>query len=65
MAGPVLLKQSHDDAKTSVDSRLGYIEGEIKRVEALIMDLQDKFYQKRTEIVQTQVALQGAVGGGE
>jgi prefoldin beta subunit len=65
MVGPVLLKQEHEEAKVSVDSRLGYIEGEIRRVEGLIKDLQDNLERKRGDIVQLQVQLQGAGGGAD
>ena len=64
MVGPVLLKQTHEDAKLSVESRLGYIEGEIKRVEGLIDELQGKMEGKRREIVEAQVKVQQAEGGG-
>ncbi|KIW00858.1 uncharacterized protein PV09_07615 [Verruconis gallopava] len=59
LIGPVLLKQDQEEAKMSVESRLGYIQGEIKRVEGLIKDLQDGMEKKRGEIVSTQIALQG------
>jgi prefoldin beta subunit len=66
MVGPVLLKQSHEEAKLSVESRLGYIEGEIKRVEGLIEEVQGKMEEKRREIVEAQVKAQQAGGvGGE
>jgi prefoldin beta subunit len=62
MVGPVLLKQSHEDAKMSVESRLGYIQGEIKRVEGLIKELQDSMEKKREEIMRIQVEAGGAGG---
>jgi len=64
MVGPVLLKQSHEEAKMSVDARLSYIEGEIKRVESIIEGLQDTMDGKRNEIMGLQVKLQGAGAGG-
>lgn len=63
MVGPVLLKQSHEDAKMSVESRLGYIRGEVERVEKSIEGLQGKMEGKRQEIVSAQVKAGG--GGGE
>lgn len=63
MVGPVLLKQSHEDAKMSVESRLGYIEGEIKRVETNIETLQKGMEGKRQELVRKQMEVQGAGAG--
>jgi prefoldin beta subunit len=65
MVGPVLLKQSHEDAKMSVESRLGYIEGEIKRVEGNIKEVQEKMEGKRREIMEVQGRVGQAGGGGD
>ncbi|KAK6170488.1 hypothetical protein SNE40_018870 [Patella caerulea] len=42
MIGPVLVKQELDEAKQNVQKRIDYINGEIKRHESLIKDLEKK-----------------------
>ena len=61
----MLLKQSHEEAKMSVESRLGYIQGEIERVERTIGEVEGKMEGKRGEIVALQVKAGGAGAGGE
>jgi len=65
MVGPVLLKQTKENADLAVKGRLTYIEGEIKRVEAQINETQEKQERKRAEImgVQAQVQAQGQPAG--
>lgn len=54
LTGPVLLKQDTTEAKSTVDSRLEYIEKEIQRVEGKIKALQQQCEGKRTEIMRLQ-----------
>lgn len=50
LIGPVLLKQEKTEAVLAVKGRLEFIEGEIKRVEKLIQETQDKTDGKRMEV---------------
>ncbi|GAA6000263.1 tubulin-binding prefolding complex subunit YKE2 [Rhodotorula paludigena] len=52
--GPVLLKQDQDEARGNVDKRLEWIEGEIKRTEANLKDLETKLESKKMELVHLQ-----------
>jgi len=54
LVGPVLLKQEKTEAVLAVDGRLEFIENEIKRVERLIKEIQDKSDKLRIEIMQIQ-----------
>ncbi|KAK7064323.1 Prefoldin [Favolaschia claudopus] len=58
--GPVLVKQDQAEAKSNVETRLEYIKGEIKRVEAQLQDIQSKSENKKNELVEMQAALQQA-----
>ncbi|KAJ9647358.1 Prefoldin subunit 6 [Coniosporium apollinis] len=58
LVGPVLLKQEKSEAVMAVDSRLQYIEKEIKRVENQISDIQVKSENKKLEIFQLQTQMQ-------
>ncbi|KAJ7783661.1 prefoldin subunit 6 [Mycena maculata] len=58
--GPVLVKQDQAEAKSNVETRLEFIRGEIKRVEAQLQDIQSKSENKKNELVQIQTALQQA-----
>jgi len=42
MIGPVLVKQDLTEARSNVDKRLQYIEGEVKRNDMLLSDLKKK-----------------------
>ncbi|KAI4204304.1 MAG: hypothetical protein LQ350_001284 [Teloschistes chrysophthalmus] len=50
LIGPVLLKQEKAEAESAVEGRLGWIEGEIKRVSSQIEDLQSKSEKKKMEV---------------
>ncbi|KAK0113760.1 hypothetical protein ONS95_014010 [Cadophora gregata] len=54
MVGPVLLKQEKTEAVMAVNGRLEFIENEIKRVEKLISDVENKSDAVRTQIIQIQ-----------
>ncbi|KAJ3870245.1 prefoldin subunit 6 [Lentinula novae-zelandiae] len=56
--GPVLVKQDQADAKSTVDTRLDFIRGEIKRIETQLKDIEAKSEQKKSEIVEFQTAIQ-------
>ncbi|OBZ74720.1 Prefoldin subunit 6 [Grifola frondosa] len=58
LIGPVLVRQDQAEAKSNVDKRLDFIRGDIKRVEALLKDIDEKSEKKKTEIVEIQAALQ-------
>jgi prefoldin beta subunit len=50
LIGPMLLKQERREAILAVDSRLEFIEKEIKRIESQITDIQSKSEKKRAEL---------------
>eukprot|EP00029_Vermamoeba_vermiformis_P006018 TRINITY_DN2249_c0_g1_i1.p1 TRINITY_DN2249_c0_g1~~TRINITY_DN2249_c0_g1_i1.p1 ORF type:complete len:125 (-),score=28.39 TRINITY_DN2249_c0_g1_i1:57-431(-) len=58
MIGPVLVKQSRDEAKSHVQKRIDYIDSEIKRHENLTKDLEKKHSEKRQKVMELQMALQ-------
>ncbi|KAJ6519704.1 Prefoldin [Mycena sanguinolenta] len=47
--GPVLVKQDQAEAKSNVETRLEFIKGEIKRVEAQLQDFESKSDNKKNE----------------
>ncbi|KAJ5723161.1 prefoldin subunit 6 [Penicillium malachiteum] len=57
MVGPVLLKQEKTEAVMAVNSRLEFIEKEIKRIETEIEEKQDKSDEKRGEVGSTPYSL--------
>ncbi|KAM0715889.1 hypothetical protein Q7P37_008403 [Cladosporium fusiforme] len=65
LVGPVLLKQDSTEAKSTVDGRLEYIGGEIKRIEDSIKEITEKSETKKMQIMQIQGAMQqqGAAQG--
>jgi prefoldin beta subunit len=58
MIGPVLVKQSRDEAKAHVQKRVDYIDSEIKRHENLTKDLEKKHNEKRQKVMELQMAIQ-------
>ncbi|KAF9270127.1 prefoldin subunit 6 [Marasmius fiardii PR-910] len=56
--GPVLVKQDQAEAKSNVDTRLEFIRGEIKRIEAQIKDVEAKTEKKKLELVEIQTSIQ-------
>ncbi|KAF7718650.1 Prefoldin subunit 6 [Penicillium ucsense] len=58
LVGPVLLKQEKTEAVMAVNSRLEFIEKEIKRIEKEIEEKQDTADKKRAEIMQVQSQVQ-------
>jgi len=57
MVGPVLMSQPVDDAKSTVDKRLEFIGGELKKVEAKI----EKAEKSSQEIAEKIQKMQGAM----
>merc|ERR1711915_417957 len=57
MIGPVLVKQDLTEARSNVDKRLQYIEGEIKRNDKLLSDLKKKQVDQKDVIDATQKEL--------
>lgn len=60
LIGPVLVKQDLEEAKATVSKRLEYINGEIKRYEAQIKDLEKKSEQHRDTLTKLQQEFQKA-----
>ena len=54
LTGPVLIKQDLSEAKLNVGKRLDYIQGELKRHEKSIKDLQSKQEQKKELLTKLQ-----------
>merc|ERR1719369_2437593 len=46
LIGPALIRQETGEAKTSVNKRIGYISGEIKRVDGVVDKLKTDVRQK-------------------
>ncbi|KAM4020187.1 prefoldin subunit 6 [Anomaloglossus baeobatrachus] len=64
LIGPVLVKQDLEEAKSTVDKRLQYINGEIKRYETLLKELEQRSEQQRTSLTKLQQEYQRAQGKG-
>ncbi|KAM9325506.1 prefoldin subunit 6 [Gastrophryne carolinensis] len=64
LIGPVLVKQDLEEAKSTVDKRLQYINGEIKRYETMLKDMEQKSEQQRSALTKLQQEYQRAQGKG-
>ncbi|XP_056396388.1 prefoldin subunit 6 [Hyla sarda] len=64
LMGPVLVKQDLEEAKSTVEKRLQYINGEIKRYETLLKDLEQRSDQQRASLAKLQQEYQRAQGKG-
>ncbi|KAL5012635.1 hypothetical protein ScPMuIL_011186 [Solemya velum] len=62
MIGPVLVKQELEEAKITVQKRVDYITGEIKRHETTIKDLEKKQESHREDLAKLQQQFQQAKG---
>ncbi|GAA6096507.1 prefoldin subunit 6 [Tachysurus ichikawai] len=62
LIGPVLVKQDLDEAKATVGKRLEYINGEIKRYETLMKEMERKTEQHREVLASLQQEYQRAQG---
>lgn len=57
LTGPVLLSQDLDEAKSTVEKRLQYINDEMKRKQNHLNDLENRCEEKKTKIMQLQAQL--------
>ncbi|OCT66163.1 hypothetical protein XELAEV_18042420mg [Xenopus laevis] len=64
LIGPVLVKQDLEEAKSTVDKRLQYINGEIKRYETTLKDMEQRSEQHRVSLTKLQQDYQRAQGKG-
>uniref|UniRef100_UPI00398E5EC0 prefoldin subunit 6 n=1 Tax=Pristiophorus japonicus TaxID=55135 RepID=UPI00398E5EC0 len=62
LIGPVLVKQDLEEAKSTVAKRLEYINGEIKRYEGQMKELEKKSEQHRETLGKLQQDFQKAQG---
>ncbi|GAA6059467.1 hypothetical protein JCM10212_005406 [Sporobolomyces blumeae] len=60
LVGPILMKQEQVEAKSNVDKRLEWIDGEIKRTETNLKSLETKMEAKKLELVHLQTQIQQA-----
>ncbi|KAL4070841.1 prefoldin subunit 6 [Scleroderma citrinum] len=60
LVGPVLVPQDQNEAKSNVETRLGFIQGEIKRVDSQIQDMEEKSEKKKIELAEIQSKIQQA-----
>ncbi|KAF8846267.1 Prefoldin [Paxillus ammoniavirescens] len=60
LVGPVLVPQDQGDAKNNVETRLGFIRGEMKRVDGQIKETEENSEKKKLELVEIQTELQQA-----
>ncbi|TFK48098.1 Prefoldin beta-like protein [Heliocybe sulcata] len=58
LVGPVLVQQDQAEAKSNVKTRLDFIRSEIKRVEGQLKDINSRAEKKKTELLETQGAIQ-------
>ena len=61
LTGPVLVKQDLSEAKLNVGKRLDYIQGELKRHESSINEMQTKQEQKKESLGKLQQQYQQAL----
>lgn len=61
LTGPVLIKQDLSEARMNVQKRIDYIQGEVKRHEKSIKELQEKQEKKRETITELQQQYQTAI----
>uniref|UniRef100_G3MQT1 Probable prefoldin subunit 6 n=2 Tax=Amblyomma TaxID=6942 RepID=G3MQT1_AMBMU len=64
LIGPVLVKQSLEDAKQNVNKRLEYITAEMKRHDTLLKDLEKKQEAQREAIHKLEEQIQQSQGKG-
>ncbi|XP_041069104.1 prefoldin subunit 6 [Carcharodon carcharias] len=62
LIGPVLVKQDLEEAKSTVAKRLEYINGEIKRYEGQMKELEKKSEQQRETLAKLQQDFQKVQG---
>ncbi|KFK44823.1 hypothetical protein AALP_AA1G307500 [Arabis alpina] len=63
MIGPVLVKQDLAEAKANVGKRIEYISAELKRLDAILQDMEEKQINKRDAILKLQQRVQSIQAG--
>ncbi|KAF9244586.1 prefoldin subunit 6 [Melanogaster broomeanus] len=63
LVGPVLVPQDQSEAKSNVETRLEFICGEMKRVDAQIKETEENSEKNKLELVEIQTELQQARSG--
>ncbi|KAI9436507.1 prefoldin subunit 6 [Russula earlei] len=58
LVGRVLVKQDQAEAKGNVDKRLEFINGEIKRIETQLQEIEQRSEKKKMELIELQAELQ-------
>merc|ERR1712008_134724 len=58
LIGPALVNQELNEAKGNVEKRIAYIQGELKRKEAVLADLDKKQDEAREKMQEVQVQMQ-------
>ncbi|CAI6093009.1 hypothetical protein V2G26_018058 [Clonostachys chloroleuca] len=58
LVGPVLLKQEKQEAVSTINGRLDFIDKEIARLEGVLKEQQESAEKKKMEIIQVQSAAQ-------
>ncbi|VUC23854.1 unnamed protein product [Clonostachys rosea] len=65
LVGPVLLKQEKQEAVSTINGRLDFIDKEIARLEGVLKEQQESAEKKKMEIIQIQSAAQSAAEAGK
>ncbi|KAF3333293.1 prefoldin 6 [Carex rostrata] len=63
LIGPVLVKQDLAEARANVNKRIEYITAELKRLEGILRDFENKQTSKKESIMKLQQKIQGAQAG--
>ncbi|PKI74352.1 hypothetical protein CRG98_005232 [Punica granatum] len=63
LIGPVLVKQDLAEANANVRKRIEYMTGELKRLDAILQDLEEKQNSKKEGILKLQHRLQSLQAG--
>ncbi|EIW84616.1 prefoldin subunit 6, partial [Coniophora puteana RWD-64-598 SS2] len=63
LIGPTLMPQDQTEAKGNVNTRIEFIQSEIKRVEGQLKEFEAKSEQKKNEIVELQTVIQQSQQG--
>lgn len=61
LVGPVLIPQEADEARSTVGTRIGFIDGEVKKAEGRVRGLETKAQEVQQGILKAQQELQMAV----
>jgi prefoldin beta subunit len=63
LIGPVLVKQDLAEARANVNKRIEYISAELKRLDGILRDFENKQNSKKESIMKLQQKIQGAQVG--